>query len=90
VVHPHFPPRLPPIVQAFWLDGSGRVEVALPLDGLGDFEIHHARLEHRTLVIEVDFETRFMRANEITMPPARGMAPPLNPVPAPRPTIGRL
>jgi hypothetical protein len=29
-----------------------------------------------------------MRANEITMPPSRGIAPPLSPVPAPRPTIG--
>ena len=29
-----------------------------------------------------------MRAKPIMMPPARGMAPPLSPVPAPRPTTG--
>ena len=31
-----------------------------------------------------------MRAKPIMMPPARGMAPPLRPVPAPRPTSGNL
>ena len=29
-----------------------------------------------------------MREKEMTMPPERGIAPPLRPVPAPRPTIG--
>src|SRR5277367_679636 len=31
---------------------------------------------------------RFMRANTIITPPARAMAPPESPVPAPRPTMG--
>ena len=31
-----------------------------------------------------------MRANEMMMPPARGIAPPLKPVPAPRPTMATL
>ena len=68
--------------------GIGRVEVAEGLHRERDIQIDHAGLHHRALVLEIDFEDPVHAREADQMPPARGMAPPLRPVPAPRPTMG--
>ena len=68
--------------------GIGRVEIAFALDGLRNFEIHDAGLEHRAFVCQVDFDDAVHAGERNDHAAGAGIAPPLNPVPAPRPTMG--
>ena len=78
------------MVQDFWLEGSG-----------AKYKPYFSTARERSRFTTPGSTTArrfsgsiskmwFMREKEMTMPPRRAKAPPESPVPAPRPTMGRL
>src|ERR1035438_5593652 len=87
---PEFSATLPPMVQAFWLEGSG-AKYSPRCDTCSE----SCRLTTPGRTVARWFSTstsrmRFMREKAITRPPACGIEPPLSPVPAPRATTATL
>ena len=85
---PEFSATLPPMVHAFWLEGSGAkykpyllaaVERSM-LTTPGSTTASRLTSSISTMLV--------MRVSAMTMPPCSAIAPPLRPVPAPRATTG--
>ena len=80
---PAFSATLPPMVQAFWLDGSGAKKRPGARVVFRELEVDDAGLDERGAVFAVDLEDAVHARQADDDPALLGTAPPERPVPAP-------